>query len=117
MSRAYIAFNSPEQLATFSSNFDGHIFRDKQGSFSQIYYRTFADAEFTGNEYTALVSYAPSQKLPANPKMDQRQGTIDDDEEYKSFLALIEKGEDPSATKREKETPTVVQGMFPYVYS
>lgn len=65
----------------------------------------------TGNEYTALVSYAPSQKLPANPKADQRQGTIDDDEEYKSFLALLEKGEDPAAAKREKEAPSIIQGM------
>jgi hypothetical protein len=65
----------------------------------------------TGNEYAALVSYAPSQKLPANPKVDQRQGTIDDDDEYKSFLALLEKGEDPAASKREKEIYAITQGL------
>lgn len=32
MSRAYIAFKSPEELATFSLNYDGHLFRDKQGN-------------------------------------------------------------------------------------
>lgn len=32
MSRAYIAFKSPEELATFSQNYDGHMFRDKQGA-------------------------------------------------------------------------------------
>jgi regulator of nonsense transcripts 3 len=31
MSRAYIAFRTAEELATFSQNYDGHLFRDKQG--------------------------------------------------------------------------------------
>ncbi|KAG8856281.1 hypothetical protein FRB91_000970 [Serendipita sp. 411] len=89
MSRAYIAFKTPEELATFSQNYDGHIFKDKQG-----------------NEYSAIVEFAPSQKLPlANPKVDTRQGTIDDDEGYKSFLELLERGENPS---KEKPPPQVI---------
>lgn len=35
----------------------------------------------------------------ANPKVDLRQGTIEDDEDYKSFLALLERGENPSKEK------------------
>lgn len=88
-SRAYIAFRSPEELATFSQNYDGHLFRDKQG-----------------NEFSAIVEFAPSQKLPlTNPKVDARQGTIEDDEDYKSFISLIEKGENPS---KEKATTQIV---------
>jgi Smg-4/UPF3 family len=30
-SRAYIAFKSDELLATFSREYDGHLFRDKSG--------------------------------------------------------------------------------------
>ena len=30
-SRAYIVFKSAEQVATFSREYDGHLFRDKQG--------------------------------------------------------------------------------------
>lgn len=31
-----------------------------------------------GNEYSAIVEYAPSQKLPLAPKQDTRQGTIEE---------------------------------------
>ena len=34
-SRAYIAFKSAEQLAEFSQAYDGHLFRDKSGSFRE----------------------------------------------------------------------------------
>jgi regulator of nonsense transcripts 3 len=30
-SRAYIAFKNEEQLAVFSREYDGHVFRDKAG--------------------------------------------------------------------------------------
>lgn len=30
-SRAYIAFRNEEQLAIFSRDYDGHVFRDKAG--------------------------------------------------------------------------------------
>lgn len=32
-SRAYIAFKTEEQLAQFSREYDGHLFRDKAGTF------------------------------------------------------------------------------------
>jgi Smg-4/UPF3 family len=31
-SRAYIAFKAKEQLALFSHEYDGHVFRDKTGA-------------------------------------------------------------------------------------
>ena len=34
-SRAYIAFKDEELLATFSREYDGHIFRDKAGELTQ----------------------------------------------------------------------------------
>lgn len=89
-SRAYIAFKTPEELATFSQNYDGHAFRDKQG-----------------NEYFAIVEYAPAQKLPmSTPKVDARQGTIEEDDNYKSFLQLLERGENPSKEKPPPQ-PTI----------
>jgi regulator of nonsense transcripts 3 len=64
----------------------------------------------SGNEYSAVVEFAPSQKLPsANQKADTRQGTIEDDEDYKNFVALIEKGENPS---KDKAPATVSGGKF-----
>lgn len=32
-SRAYIAFKNEETLATFSREYDGHVFRDKAGEY------------------------------------------------------------------------------------
>ena len=64
-----------------------------------------------GNEFSALVEFAPSQKLPlVNPKVDARQGTIEDDEDFKSFLSLLEKGENPS---KEKAITPIVSGKSP----
>lgn len=58
-----------------------------------------------GNEYAAVVEFAPSQKLPAtNTKVDQREGTIEEDEDYKRFVALLEKGENPSEDKTSGTT-------------
>jgi len=34
-SRAYIAFKNEEVLATFSREYDGHIFKDKAGLWSR----------------------------------------------------------------------------------
>ena len=62
-----------------------------------------------------MVEFAPSQKLPlANPKVDQRQGTIEDDEDFKSFLALLEKGENPS---KEKTATQIVAGKSTYLHA
>ncbi|EJU05580.1 hypothetical protein DACRYDRAFT_104067 [Dacryopinax primogenitus] len=72
-SRAYIMFKTPEQVAQFSSAYNGHAFRDKQGRESQ-----------------AVVEFAPYQKVPiTNVKPDVRQGTIDQDPDFMSFMTNL----------------------------
>ncbi|KAJ7147176.1 Smg-4/UPF3 family-domain-containing protein [Mycena crocata] len=72
-SRAYMAFKTEEQLAQFSREYDGHLFRDK-----------------AGNESYAVVEYAPYQKVPPEKKKaDARSGTIEKDEDYISFLESL----------------------------
>ncbi|KAH9000616.1 Smg-4/UPF3 family-domain-containing protein [Lactarius hatsudake] len=73
-SRAYIAFKTEEYVAKFSREYDGHIFKDK-----------------AGNESQAVVEFAPYQKLPLEKKkVDSRNATIDQDEEYIAFLQSLE---------------------------
>ncbi|KAJ6585295.1 Smg-4/UPF3 family-domain-containing protein, partial [Mycena capillaripes] len=72
-SRAYIAFKTEEQLAQFSREYDGHLFRDK-----------------AGNESYAVVEFAPYQKVPPEKKkIDARSGTLEKDEDYISFLESL----------------------------
>ncbi|KAG1886781.1 Smg-4/UPF3 family-domain-containing protein [Suillus subluteus] len=76
-SRAYIAFKNEEVLATFSREYDGHLFRDK-----------------AGNESQAVVEFAPFQKIPSEKKKpDARNATIDKDEDYVSFLETLNNAE------------------------
>ncbi|KAH7883063.1 Smg-4/UPF3 family-domain-containing protein [Phlebopus sp. FC_14] len=77
-SRAYIAFKNEEQLAIFSREYDGHLFRDKAGWFH------------IGNESQAVVEFAPYQKIPTEKrKVDARNNTIEQDEDYVSFLESL----------------------------
>ncbi|KAJ7029287.1 midasin nuclear AAA ATPase [Mycena alexandri] len=72
-SRAYIVFKTEEQLAQFSRDYDGHLFRDK-----------------AGNESYAVVEFAPYQKVPPEKKKtDARSGTIEKDEDYISFIESL----------------------------
>ncbi|KAI0753310.1 Smg-4/UPF3 family-domain-containing protein, partial [Daedaleopsis nitida] len=72
-SRAYIAFKDEDILATFSKEYDGHLFRDK-----------------AGNESIAVVEFAPFQKVPnEKKKADSRAGTIEKDEDFISFLESL----------------------------
>ncbi|KAF9224944.1 hypothetical protein BS17DRAFT_795258 [Gyrodon lividus] len=76
-SRAYIAFKNEEQVAAFSREYDGHLFRDK-----------------AGNESRTVVEFAPFQKTPAEKKkVDARNNTIDKDEDYISFLETLKSAE------------------------
>ncbi|EJD05305.1 uncharacterized protein FOMMEDRAFT_165771 [Fomitiporia mediterranea MF3/22] len=76
-SRAYIAFKTAEQLATFSQAYDGHIFRDKSGMTPNLSYH-YSYRQVKGNESVAIVEFAPSQKVPSEKrKLDPRMGTID----------------------------------------
>lgn len=77
-SRAYIVFKNAEQVAVFSREYDGHLFRDKQGQWlhrHEVMY--FLDTTITGNESIAVVEFAPHQKVaPERKKHDARSGTI-----------------------------------------
>jgi len=48
---------------------------------------------FSGNEYQAIVEFAPYQKIPKphnQSKKDSKSGTIDTDPEFVSFLENLE---------------------------
>ncbi|XP_069798909.1 regulator of nonsense transcripts 3B isoform X2 [Dendropsophus ebraccatus] len=70
-SRAYINFKSPDDIMLFRDRFDGYVFIDHKGQ-----------------EYPAIVEFAPFQKVAKkkSKKKDSKTGTIDDDPEYRKFL-------------------------------
>ncbi|KAJ1309938.1 hypothetical protein OPQ81_006697 [Rhizoctonia solani] len=79
-SRAYVEFNSPEAVIAFNRDFNGHVFRDKQG-----------------NESVAVIEYAPYQKVPHEKrKADAKVGTIETDEDFNSFLKALNKPAEPT---------------------
>ncbi|KAF8792391.1 Regulator of nonsense transcripts 3A like protein [Argiope bruennichi] len=74
-SRAYINFLIPGDIFLFKDKFDGYVFLDSKG-----------------NEYPAIVEFAPFQKIPKkrNPKKrDTKCGTIDNDPDYLKFLESL----------------------------
>ncbi|GFY73967.1 regulator of nonsense transcripts 3A [Trichonephila inaurata madagascariensis] len=76
-SRAYINFLIPEEIFIFKDKFDGYVFLDSKG-----------------NEYPAVVEFAPFQKIPKkrNPKKrDAKCGTIETDPDYVKFLESLKK--------------------------
>ncbi|KJA25272.1 hypothetical protein HYPSUDRAFT_37761 [Hypholoma sublateritium FD-334 SS-4] len=84
-SRAYIAFKDEDQLAAFSRGYDGHVFRDKAGVESQ-----------------AVVEFAPYPKIPSEKrKADPRNGTIEKDEDYISFLETLKAAENAEPVSLE----------------
>ncbi|XP_063793403.1 regulator of nonsense transcripts 3B [Pseudophryne corroboree] len=70
-SRAYINFKSQDDIMLFRDRFDGYVFIDHKGQ-----------------EYPAIVEFAPFQKVAKkkSKKKDSKTGTIDDDPEYRKFL-------------------------------
>ncbi|KMT19420.1 hypothetical protein BVRB_1g012660 [Beta vulgaris subsp. vulgaris] len=73
--RAYVNFNSPDDVFEFAEFFNGHVFVNEKGT-----------------QYKAIVEYAPSQRVPkSNAKKDGREGTIYKDPEYLEFLERISK--------------------------
>ncbi|OAX35040.1 hypothetical protein K503DRAFT_746484 [Rhizopogon vinicolor AM-OR11-026] len=91
-SRAYIAFKNEEVLATFSREYDGHLFRDKAGFMITPLQLSMISA--AGNESQAVVEFAPFQKIPSEKrKPDARNATIDKDEDYISFLETLKNTE------------------------
>ncbi|KAJ4490387.1 Smg-4/UPF3 family-domain-containing protein [Lentinula aciculospora] len=84
-SRAYVVFRSEEQLALFSKEYDGHLFKDK-----------------AGNESQAVVEFAPYQKVPPEKKkIDPRNGTIEKDENYISFIKSLAVSANPEPVSLE----------------
>ncbi|KAG8553585.1 hypothetical protein GDO81_003476 [Engystomops pustulosus] len=83
-SRAYINFKSPDDIVLFRDRFDGYVFIDHKGQ-----------------EYPAIVEFAPFQKVAKkkSKKKDSKTGTIDDDPEYRKFLDSYSVDEDkPTST-------------------
>ncbi|KAL5004984.1 hypothetical protein ScPMuIL_018440 [Solemya velum] len=73
--RAYIKFQNLEDIYIFRDRFDGYIFIDAKG-----------------NEYPAIVEYAPFQRVPKRKikKPDSKKGTIDSDPDYLKFLESLQ---------------------------
>ncbi|KAG9126299.1 hypothetical protein FRC07_004037 [Ceratobasidium sp. 392] len=89
-SRAYVEFLTPEAVIAFNQDYNGHLFRDKQG-----------------NESTAVVEYAPYQKVPhTTRKADTKIGTIETDEDYVSFLNALNKPPEPTPDINELAAQT-----------
>ncbi|KAF8758692.1 Smg-4/UPF3 family [Rhizoctonia solani] len=87
-SRAYVEFVTPEAVVAFSRDYNGHVFRDKQG-----------------NESAAVVEYAPYQKVPHEKrKADAKIGTIETDEDFISFLEALNKPAEPTPDVNELVT-------------
>ncbi|KAG0417582.1 hypothetical protein HPB47_005485 [Ixodes persulcatus] len=79
-SRAYINFINQDEIFIFKEKFD-ELFR-----------------VLCGNEYPAIVEYAPFQKIPKRRtrKKDPKCGTIEQDPEYLKFLESLEQPEEVS---------------------
>ncbi|XP_041357554.1 regulator of nonsense transcripts 3A-like isoform X2 [Gigantopelta aegis] len=97
--RAYINFQQPEDIYIFRDKFDGYIFLDSKG-----------------NEYPAIVEFAPFQKVPKKKakKPDAKKGTIEQDSDYLKFVESLTNPDDEPVSsidtyleeleQREKET-------------
>ncbi|CAE6521032.1 unnamed protein product [Rhizoctonia solani] len=87
-SRAYVEFVTPEAVIAFNRDYNGHVFRDKQG-----------------NESVAVIEYAPYQKVPHEKrKADAKIGTIEADEDFNSFLEALNKPTEPTPDVNELVT-------------
>lgn len=79
-SRAYIRFHKTDDLVNFHRGFDGHLFRDSKG-----------------NEYFAVVEFAPFQRMPEDgvkrKRPDNLAGTIEEDEDFKQFIGILTQAE------------------------
>ncbi|VDH91455.1 regulator of nonsense transcripts 3 [Mytilus galloprovincialis] len=76
--RAYINFQSYEDVYNFRDQFDGYVFVDGKG-----------------NEYSAIVELAPYQKVPRRKpkKVDVKMGSIEQDPDYVKFLEYLQNEE------------------------
>ena len=75
---AYINFLNQEDVYLFQERFDGYVFVDNKG-----------------NEYVAMVEFAPNQKIASakeKKKKDPKVNTLEQDPDYLKFLELLEAG-------------------------
>ncbi|XP_065223251.1 regulator of nonsense transcripts 3B [Planococcus citri] len=75
-SRAYINFINVHDVYSFTQKFDDYVFIDD-----------------TGQEYPAVVEYAPFQRIPknrGNRRSDSLCGTIEEDSDYMEFVQQLE---------------------------
>lgn len=76
-SRAYINFVNPQDVYSFKEKFDNYVFVDSKG-----------------HEYTAVVEFAPFQKVPkkrGKGRVDPKCNTIETDSYFLEFLANLNK--------------------------
>ena len=90
-SRAYINLVNTEDAFVLKDKFDGYVFIDGK----------------TGNEYPAMVEFAPYQKVNAGQrskgkKADAKCGTIGEDKEYLDFIKALEEAEPLTLTMQEQ---------------
>ncbi len=104
-SRAYINFVHQEDIFGFRERFDGYVFVDGH----------------VGQEFPALVEFAPYQKVPKKQhqpkkKKDPKVGTIESDPDYMKFLEEREKGKPGTVSidqqLEEIEAKEKERGMF-----
>ncbi|KAJ1988888.1 hypothetical protein H4R33_002260 [Dimargaris cristalligena] len=87
-SRAYIRFNSMEEVVQFHQNFNGHVFVDGQGQ-----------------QTAALVEFAPNQLLPSASRFrDNKAGAIERDSDYLAFVQSLTQPR--AANPPDSESPT-----------
>nr|XP_027204044.1 regulator of nonsense transcripts 3A-like [Dermatophagoides pteronyssinus] len=96
-SRAYIKFNNIDDMLMFTQKYDDYIFIDSKG-----------------NEYPALVEYAPIQKLPRrlnsmNVKKDTKVNTIENDPDFLAFKEFIENGGISSSTQQQTNSEQILE--------
>ncbi|XP_076337691.1 uncharacterized protein LOC143239923 isoform X2 [Tachypleus tridentatus] len=84
--RAYINFINQEDIFIFKDKFDGYVFVDSKG-----------------NEYPAIVEFAPFQKIPKRrmKKKDAKCGSIEQDPDYLKFLESLQSPEEMSLPSAE----------------
>lgn len=89
-SRAYIDFVDQQDIFIFREKFDNYVFVDGKGT-----------------EFTAVVEYAPFQRLPKKrigKKKDLKCGTIETDPYYITFLESLKNQEvDPLSAQPKTE--------------
>jgi len=93
--RAYINFLSQEDIFIFQERFDGYVFVDAKG-----------------NEYIAVVEFAPYQKTGVQKdgkRKDPKINSIEQDPEYIKFLELIEKGHEGTGNTVESTLEEIEQ--------